>query len=66
MPYKSEIKAIKLLQDSAKNIADSHQAISADLDALKKALMDIDGVEDLSHGEEFTRLKVIKRMKQKG
>lgn len=34
MPYKSEIKAIKLLQDSAKNIADSHQAISADLDAL--------------------------------
>ena len=53
MPHKSEIKAIKLLQDGAKSIADSHQAINSDLDELKKALMSIDGAGDLSHGEEF-------------
>lgn len=57
MPYKSEIKAIKLLQDGAKSIADSHEAISSDLVELKKALMSIDGAGDLSHGEAFTCLK---------
>lgn len=57
MPYEPEIKAIKLLQDRAKGIADSHQEISSDLDELKKALMAIDGAEELSHGEEFVSLK---------
>ncbi len=38
MPYQEEIKAIKLLQDKAKKIDESHKQISSDIDELKALL----------------------------
>ncbi len=38
MPYQDEIKAIKLLQDKAKKIDESHKQISSDIDELKALL----------------------------
>jgi len=55
MPYKHEIKAIKLLQDRSKEIKNSHDLIFSDIESIKADLLSICG--DLSGEEGFDECK---------
>lgn len=57
MPYRREIKGIKLLQDRGKEIESAQDGIKAELDAVKGMIAALDGAADILAGDEIQKEK---------
>ncbi len=57
MTYEREMKAIKLVQERGEAIGNAHTAIAADLEELKRQLLQVDGAAEFMQSEEFAQRK---------
>ncbi len=55
MPYQKEMKGIKLLQDRTASVEGMHSDISGELDAIKKRLMAVPGITEVTESSEYAK-----------
>ena len=57
MTYEREMKAIKLVQERGEAIGNAHTGIAADLEELKRQLLQMDGAAEAMQSEKFAQRK---------